>query len=890
MKISRKSFAIILMGLALVATIFLTSLNTLIDKNRDRIRDEIQKATGRSITFDELQLSLWSGLGLTAKNLSIAEDPRFAATPIIQTKELKMQVGWLPLLFGKIEIKEFILKEPEIQIIKNEAGEFNVLALTSREKKAKGSQKVSKKKKRRAGSMLLLSAIQLTNSTVHYIDRSLKEPIEIRIRNLDFSLHGLALTGTTKIRLAANLLAGQGQNLWLEGQMGPFKDKKDWNQHPLDLQVQIDPIHLPQLTRAIPFLRGKVPPELNITGPLFFKSRLQGTLERPLISDLTLKGPFFGSTGNNVTATGELNFSKSGSLEDAEFKGKLVVDPVSFGQLKKIPYIKKALPVSLSLEGPLSVTSDLQGKLKELKVHTLVKARKSEIRYGNWFKKASGIPAELDVNVVRQKDRLVIEKSALSINNLILQFSGLLYDLPDRYISMRLSTEGMDLTGWDGLLLPLSPYSVGGKVRWDLSIKKDLSSPNKKINILGSLNLDDVRAKDKKSGQSIEKITALVSFLGKKARVQNASLRYGSSDLNFEATLPDLFQPNFSYILQSPQINLANLTGNVAHKGDGMKALRSTGEFRMQKGKPTLQGKLSSSEGTLQDIPYRNLQGDVLWSPSRLSFENLSFDALNGSLLANGSWAEGTKNFQRLALNTNIEAMDLKALLSKKIPKFKDHIEGRLDFKANLRGSSIDGTNLQTNLQGKGETLVRDGSLKDFNLVREVLSKITGLPGISSLISSRLPSRYRIIFDRKDTPFDTMEASFTVEKGRIRSDDLLLATPDYSIDGKGWIGFDKTMKWDANLVMSSQFTKELIEEHRNVRYMVDRRGRLAIPFRLEGTLPNVRPKPDIRALTERITSGLMKKGMERFLGKKKGKNKKDVQDWIQKGIEQLFGK
>ena len=186
--------------------------------------------------------------------------------------------------------------------------------------------------------------------------------------------------------------------------------------------------------------------------------------------------------------------------------------------------------------------------------------------------------------------------------------------------------------------------------------------------------------------------------------------------------------------------------------------------------------------------------------------------------------------------------------------------------------------------------MVRDGSLKDFNLVQEVLSKITGLPGISSLISSRLPSRYRIIFDRKDTPFDTMEASFTVEKGRIRSDDLLLATPDYSIDGKGWIGFDKTMKWDANLVMSSQFTKELMEEHRNVRYMVDRRGRLSVPFRLEGTLPNVRPKPDIRALTQRITSGLMKKGMERFLGKRKGQNKKGVQDWIQKGMEQLFGK
>ena len=102
---ARKVITIILITFTLVLTFLVVSLNTLIDKNRDRIQEEIQKALGRSLTFDQLQLSLWGGLGLAAKNLRIAEDPRFAATPFIQAKELTMQVRWLPLLTGNIEIK-----------------------------------------------------------------------------------------------------------------------------------------------------------------------------------------------------------------------------------------------------------------------------------------------------------------------------------------------------------------------------------------------------------------------------------------------------------------------------------------------------------------------------------------------------------------------------------------------------------------------------------------------------------------------------------------------------------------------------------------------------------------------------------------------------------------
>ncbi|MFQ5682153.1 MAG: AsmA family protein [Candidatus Binatia bacterium] len=889
MKISRKAVAIILIVSGLAITIFLVSLNTLIEKNRTRIRGEIQQAIGRSVTFDELQLSLWGGLGLSAKNLRIAEDPRFAATPFIQTKELTMEVRWLPLLSGTVEIEKFILSEPEIQIIKNEAGDLNISALTGPKRKSKKSKKPKEtaKKERRSAPIFLVSSVQLTHSEIHYIDRSLKEPVEIVIRNLDMDLHGLALTRTMKIKLAANLFAGQGQNTWLEGRIGPFLGRRTLTQYPMDLQVQMDPLLFIQISRTLPFLRANVPPYLDITGPLTFTARLRGTLAQPHISNLELSGPFFGSTTDNVTVRGELDFSKSTSWKEGEIRGKINTNPVSLNHLKKIPFLKQALPPSLTAEGPLNITSEFHGTAGHLQVHTLLNVGQSEIRYGSWLKKAKGIPADFDMKLVSQRDRLIVEESTLAIHNVKLKFSGLLQTVPDRRLKLRLRSDGMDISGWDRLLLPLSSYSLKGKLRWDISIQKNLSLSDGKLDIRGTANFDQFQAKDKKTGLGIEKMTSQLSFRGKQVHVENSSLRLGNTDLAFEATLPDLFQPILHYNLHSTAFNLADLPGLALGKENVMKAVRSTGELRIKKGHPRLQARLFSFEGTLQKIHYRNLSGDIEWTPGQLSFDNLSFHAMRGIFRANGTWKKDAKKTQRFTLNPNIEGMDLQALLSLKYPKFKDHIAGRLNFRARLWGEGQGGTALRQSLQGEGETLVREGSLKDFNLVKQVLSKVTGIPGLSNLLSLRIPLRDRAIFERKDTPFDTLEASFTVKQGQIHTNDLLIVTPEYSINGKGWVTFDKAVQWDARLAMSRVFTQDLIAEHRNVRYIADRQGRLTVPFRLTGTLPNVQAEPDLQGLTSAMSRGLLQKGMDRFLGEGEKRKKKDARDWLKRGLEQL---
>jgi len=881
---SRKALAFFFLAFVLVVGLLIVSLNTLVDRNREGIREEIQKALGRAISFDKVHLDLWSGLGLIAKNLRIADDPRFAATPLIQTKEVKMQVRWLPLLLGNIEIKKFILLEPEIQIIKNEKGKFNLFALGAPKKPPRGTQgpRVTEEKPPVGFSV---SGVEVRQGKIHYVDRSSKEPVEIRLHNLDLDLNALALTQTAKIKLKANLMDGNTQNITLEGWVGPLTSVKEWTEYHLDLQMSIDSLLVPQLTSAVPFLNDIIPSYLDISGPLTIKTKVLGTVRQPHITGLTLEGAVFGSSTNNLQLTADVDLSNGDSNHDTKIKGKLILEPVTLERLKKIPLLEGFLPTQLTSQGPLSIVSEVEGTLQDFKVNTLITADDSEIKYGAWFKKPKGVPAKMQVRVARKNNQLTLDPSNLSIHNLNVNFAGSLEESPERLLRLRIRTDAVDLAGWEKLLFPGSSYDLGGELGFNLSIKKMFSPQGNDLDVRGFLTLDDLRVSDKKSGRRMEKIIAQIIFKGEEVEVKKLQLRLGSSDFTIEGILDNFTNPTLRYRILSPKINLVDLTDLPEYKSDWMKDFTSQGEFQIKNGAPSVDAEISLGEGLLQELSYQNLNGVIEWRPDNLGVKDLTFQALGGSFKGSGTWERGNGQYPNFTFTPHIRGMDLKELLSHVSPEFGDGVQGSLNLEAKLEGSGNSWESVKRTLKGQGHAEIIKGALKDLNLVKRVLTRVTGLPGIGTLISSNLSPRYARIFERRDTPFDTLEATFTVNKGRIVSKDLLMATPDYLIQAKGWVGLESSMRWNATLALSTPLTKELMQKHKNVRYLVDSQGRLGVPFRLAGNLPRVQTKPDIKRLAELIHRGLLQKGGAETMG-----GKKSDHNWIRKGLEQLLGK
>ena len=529
---------------------------------------------------------------------------------------------------------------------------------------------------------------------------------------------------------------------------------------------------------------------------------------------------------------------------------------------------------------PIYAYSQFEGTWANLRVGALIKGEKSEFRYRDWFRKPAGSPAELKAKISRQKIGLVLHDSELSFGNSKMTLSGVVEEALQPRLQLKLRSDSSHLPTWWRLVSPLSFDGVGGTISWDIVLRKNYSSGDG-WNIHGKLNLADAEFRNKQTGRKIDHLNAAIAFLGTEALLEKGSFRLGSSVITVAGKATDLTQPSARYQLQSPEVHLIDLQTFLASKTNRIRNVTANGEIRWQDDAPSLRGTLSSSEGNLEDIPYRELQADVTWSPKGISFKNLSLQAFDGVLRADGYWPAGVDPAQRFSLKSQSESIQLGSLLKQKFPQLKNRLEGQLNFRGQFDAATQNGATVTKSLQGSGESVIHHGTIRDFNLIAKIIPGGGGDSG-----SSRLPTNLAVLVDRPYTPFDTLKANFKVDGQRIRTDDLLLVTPDYTITGAGWVGFDRTTQWNGLLVFSPRITQELQREYKMIRYLLDRRGRLSISFRAEGKFPNVKIKPENRLVAQVLRSSFPQKDDPADGGK--GSDKNERRTWLPEPLEQLL--
>jgi hypothetical protein len=220
----------------------------------------------------------------------------------------------------------------------------------------------------------------------------------------------------------------------------------------------------------------------------------------------------------------------------------------------------------------------------------------------------------------------------------------------------------------------------------------------------------------------------------------------------------------------------------------------------------------------------------------------------------------GADKSQRLELYSQLNSVDLQAFLTSKLPAFKERIEGQLNFQGEFSAEGQNGAMKPGSLEGSGETQIRAGTLKNFNLIALMMSRIGSTGG--SPISLQLSPSLAELAKSKDTPFETLEAQVILDQEVIRTENLQLSTPDYTINAAGWMMIDQITRWNGMLVISSRISHDLLRENKSLRYLLDRRGQINLPFRAEGTLANLRVRPDTRVIAQIVRRGSLPKTIE----------------------------
>jgi hypothetical protein len=90
--------------------------------------------------------------------------------------------------------------------------------------------------------------------------------------------------------------------------------------------------------------------------------------------------------------------------------------------------------------------------------------------------------------------------------------------------------------------------------------------------------------------------------------------------------------------------------------------------------------------------------------------------------------------------------------------------------------------------------------------------------------------------------------------------------------------------------LSPRATLEAQRDYRLLRYLVDRRGRLAITFRVDGTIPNVRIRLDNRALVQALRGNAPERGGDGARPSQSSQATSEKKKWLPAALERFLNR
>ena len=808
----------ILLVLIVVAFIALLNVNALIARNKGYLIEQAEGALGRKISVDQVQATIFSGIGARLTNFAMADDPTYASGDFVRAKDLQIIVEFWPLLRKSVQVKQVILHDPVIQIVRNRDGNFNFSTIGKKAKAKKDEREKEERAPREEQSALLISLVDISNGNIRYLDK--KNGTDMQAKQIDLKIEDFDFAKPFSVKLKAAIYADK-QNFTLKSTIGPIGQRVDVANIPVDGEIDIDPLNMTQLRATLPIMKSAMPRELDVSGVY--------------------------------------------RVKDLKFKGTLN---------------------NLALDGQLEGTN-------------------GALRYGNAFQKPAGDPLALNLDLRLTGNKITIRNGHLKLHSLDLAAAGDIQTGNNTVLNLSLDSKPASLEGWDRIVPALADYQLSGIMDVKASIRGSIGK-GAAPQIQGTLGLKKVSAKPPSFPKPIEDLDTTVKFSGQRADISDMTLSLGKSRIRLAAAIEKFAPLTLSYKMSTPELWPADYSTALTEerKADVIRNLQSAGQFNMSANGMSYEGKLSSSEGTLYNAPYKALDAALSLADKVANIKSLRVNALSGALQIDGqySFKEAVPQFSMASKVQNIDVKELYTLLDAKAER---DIRGRMNADMKLAGSGKSWDAIKPTLHGQGNAEVVQGALLNFNIADNVLTGITGVPGLTNAINPSLRAKYPETFTAKDTEFKELKANFDLADSRMNVKNLRMAAADFVVEGNGWADFDRKLDFRATLSFSQRLSADLSQSAREIKYLLNNQGQLEVPFALTGRMPNVKPKPDTRYLGQLVQRGFLRKGSEelqnRFLGggkdsaaqteeptDSKKKKKSSTEDMIRRGLEGFF--
>lgn len=280
---------------------------------------------------------------------------------------------------------------------------------------------------------------------------------------------------------------------------------------------------------------------------------------------------------------------------------------------------------------------------------------------------------------------------------------------------------------------------------------------------------------------------------------------------------------------------------------------------------------LTGGEAGIKDLlyPLEHASAAVKVTEADVTLKRFSAAAGEGKITASGTVKDYAAG-QVFNIDAGVSGVKLqKFLVQEKMPV---KTEGDVTAKIKLTGKGLAPDLLLSGLSGEADVSVLQASLKDINILRAALDKITVLPFLSKRLVAALPDKYRERFESKDTQLQKIELPARISGGRASAENTLVAGDDFVLAGKTEAGMDGSFSLEGQLEISAELSGLMVKAVRELEYLLNKDKQIILPLKLSGKAGAAKVDVDAGYIADRLLSGGAGSQLLDAVGKALGKD------------------
>lgn len=195
-------------------------------------------------------------------------------------------------------------------------------------------------------------------------------------------------------------------------------------------------------------------------------------------------------------------------------------------------------------------------------------------------------------------------------------------------------------------------------------------------------------------------------------------------------------------------------------------------------------------------------------------------------------------------------------------------MEGEAAFNARVGALGKSDAEILATLGGQARLTLQNGVLRNMNVVREILNKLSMIPGVSKSLNSRLPENYQQKLNERDTFFLPVEIPVTVRDGAYFFDQALIQSELFAIRASGRGDVAGNLQGEASLVIEPQMSYAMIAGINELRTLADGQGQLQVPLILRSDRGQFSVTPNVSFIVSRLAAAKTQEVLANLLTKK----------------------